>query len=717
MRDVATITHKMKNSLKDFFSIFLYVIFIMACFTVRSQTDHDTLDLKEVEIIGHRNPYPCVQVECDQEDEPEAIRDIGDFLRSEPNISGIRKGGIAIDPVIRGFKYDQVNVFLNGGVKIEGGCPNRMDPVASHTEMENIDRIEIVKGPYVLKYGPVMGALINLVTHQPKPPEKPGIHGSALYGFETNWNGQKEQANVYGGNEKNFFNVSGGYKDYGNYTAGNEIRYQTSFTKANATAGAGFNLGNDHLLTFNYSYDMGRNVMFPALPMDERSDDTHVLFANYTSGLPGKNFRTIGSQVYYSDVHHVMDNLDRPSSATMEAVTTVDAFNAGGKAEAKTEFGKIKWITGVDFEHVYKEGTKKMTMIMNMDSLVTISTKYSNIWNGARTDNVGWYNEFGGLFHSLSYILAFRLDYNHANSLDTFLLVKDDVSYFDKLETQFLNFSFGAGIRVPFNDQISLAASIGRGTRSPSLLERYIKLLPVQFDPYDYLGNPRLKPEKNHQADLSFDYRVPKLGTFTAGGFFSLVTDYIIGEILPPSVITPASQGTIGVKQYNNIDAVYLTGFEFSYVSPDAKMWALGVNLAATWGTNPKAVEYLVSDGEVIGQETVYNDPLPEIPPFESNIYFSWKFFRSKLKAQAIIQMAGAQNRVSEAFAEKKTPGFITAGLSLRYSPCRYFTLTAGVDNVFDSDYYEHLNRRMTGTTENLHEPGRVCYFTAFINF
>ncbi|MGD9329146.1 MAG: TonB-dependent receptor plug domain-containing protein, partial [Cyclobacteriaceae bacterium] len=81
------------------------------------------------------------------------IRDVGEYLRSIPNVSGIRRGGANLDPVVRGYKYSQLNVLLNNGVKIENGCPNRMDPVTARIETEDIGNIEIIKGPFLLKYG------------------------------------------------------------------------------------------------------------------------------------------------------------------------------------------------------------------------------------------------------------------------------------------------------------------------------------------------------------------------------------------------------------------------------------------------------------------------------------------------------------------------------------------------------------------------------------
>ena len=93
---------------------------------------------------------------------------IGDFLRGSSNISGIRKGGAGIDPVVRGFKFSQLNVITDNGQKIEGGCPNRMDPAVSHLDIEDIKRIDIYKGPYALRYGPNFGGTLNLITLAPE---------------------------------------------------------------------------------------------------------------------------------------------------------------------------------------------------------------------------------------------------------------------------------------------------------------------------------------------------------------------------------------------------------------------------------------------------------------------------------------------------------------------------------------------------------------------
>ncbi|HEY9114316.1 MAG TPA: carboxypeptidase-like regulatory domain-containing protein, partial [Bacteroidales bacterium] len=109
--------------------------------------------LEEVEITGissKNHAYRTEYVGIKQLEQTNK-QDIGDLLRNVPNVSGVKKGAMGIDPVIRGFKYSQLNVQLNGGTKMEGGCPNRMDPATAHVDISDVKNIVVLKGPFALK--------------------------------------------------------------------------------------------------------------------------------------------------------------------------------------------------------------------------------------------------------------------------------------------------------------------------------------------------------------------------------------------------------------------------------------------------------------------------------------------------------------------------------------------------------------------------------------
>jgi iron complex outermembrane receptor protein len=188
------------------FSIFI-AFFLLLTAGGKAQRLSDTIVLGGVEItdtLKKRTPFVVEEVSKIQL-RSVPTRDLGDYLRAIPNVAGIRKGGSAIDPVIRGFKFSQLNVVMDGGMKIENGCPNRMDPVSAHVEIEELSQVDVIKGPFQLNYGPALGGVINLQTENPHPYPQFEIHGNAMFGNESNWDGAKEYFSLQGGNSKIYF--------------------------------------------------------------------------------------------------------------------------------------------------------------------------------------------------------------------------------------------------------------------------------------------------------------------------------------------------------------------------------------------------------------------------------------------------------------------------------------------------------------------------------
>lgn len=639
-----------------------------------------------------------------------STRDLGDYLRGIPNISGIRKGGGAIDPVIRGLKFSQINVVMDGGVKMENGCPNRMDPVSSHIEAEDVENINIVKGPFLLNYGPSLGGVIDLQTENPHPYPKFEIHANAMLGYESNWDGQKEHLTVYGGNKKIYFLATGGYRDYGNYQSGNtggeSKTYQTSFQKYNYAAKAGFALTANQNILLSYSEVHGRDVLFPALTMDETSDDTRIMAVDYALKNLSKTFSSLDVKVYRSDVHHVMDNSNRENWATKQMVADVDAINTGGKIVTGIKFNKQNITAGVDFENIYKDGTRNMTMKM----MGTTSTKKFNLWNEATINNAGFFAGYNTTFNSFVFDAALRADFNAANSKDTLILIKNGIEYFNDPKSQYINLSANLGLTRSITENITLSLALASGTRNPNMLERYIKLLSVGYDSYDYLGNPKLKPETNNEADLTLKYADAKFGNLYINGFYSHVNNYISAILLPSSVIMPATLGAPGVKQFVNVDFVTFTGFEIGYTSPN--IYKLGGSFVAalTYGQIPSVTKYLLTENQVTGETVIKNDALPEIPPFESTLNIYYRLLKGNLIPRISYRFVSRQEHVSEAFYESSTPGFSLMNISLAYKLNKSISFLTGINNLFDQSYYEHLNRKIIGSTEKLYEPGRMFF-------
>lgn len=673
------------------------------------------LNLSEIEIVGlseNQMPFSIEKINL-KKIESTNLSDIGGIIAKEPNIGGIKKGATGIDPVIRGFKYSQVIVQLNGGTKIEGGCPNRMDPTASHVNVNDLQNVTIYKGPFALKYGPNFGGLINLQTTKSLFYNKFENHISMIVGTQTNHIGYKSGIRLNGGNSRFAYIFSANKNKFGNYTSGNGDIIKSSSDNYNISAGFGFRPFDGHVTTINFDRSWGRNVDFPALPMDERTDDTKIFEVSYLGAKFNNSINFIKFHAYHSNVNHEMDNKSRPFSDTVVAISRIHAMNTGGRFATNFNALQGNLEVGANFENIYKDGNREKWLIMQPG----LPNFTESIWKNARINNIGVFAEYQNTHDKVNWIVSVRTDFNSANSDPMLRLKPNGSSVYENNDTksEFINFSFSAGLTWNINRSSEISVSFGKSTRSPDMIERYIILLPVGYDPYDYLGNPKLLPETNHEIDFAYKFDNHKLGIFTASVFFSYVTNYISGVRVPPSQVMPQTKGVLGVKTFNNIDDAYLTGFEVTYGTPINYLWEVRLTSAYTTGINPLSTAYIIENGSVVGETTVKNDPLPEIPPLEANIWLNYEFLNNRLVPEINIRMVAAQNKVSKAFNEDNTPGFALLNFKLNYKYNDQLQINAGINNIFNINYYEHLSRRIIGTKSPYLEPGRLFYANLII--
>jgi iron complex outermembrane receptor protein len=566
-----------------------------------------------------------------------------------------------------------------------------------------------------LKYGVNFGGVIDMTTYQPVFYQQYKTKVKALLGAQTNHAGAKTKVAVSGGNRFFAYNLSGSWKKYNDYQDGNENWVPAALQQQTLTGNLGFKLAGKHIIYATSDFSLGRNIDFPTLSMDERNDNTAIYSLNYFSEQINHSIHFIRVKAYYSNVHHEMDNKNRPFSDTVVAVSSIHAVNAGAKAGVSFTIGKGNLETGGDYENIYKNGTRLKTMILQP----MLPTKVEDLWNNARINNIGIFAEYDLPGAKLDWTIAARIDLNEASSgpLMCNNMAGDAIYLNDSTESSYMNFSFSAGLEWHLGKSSKLFFSLGRGTRSPDMTERFIILLPTGYDPYDYLGNPQLKPEVNHELDLGYKLTKTNTGNFDLSGFFSFVSNYISSEYVPPSEVKPQTKGVLGVKRFINIEQAYLMGGEFTYSTPQQFLWEVNLNMAYTMGWNPSAEQQVFENGQVVGIVTINNDPLPEIPPFETFVSFNYKLFNRKFVPSVSIRWAAEQTRVSAAYNEKTSPAFILFNIDLSYQFNQNLKIFGGIKNLFNTAYYEHLNRSIIDTQYPLYEPGIVFYGNLIFNF
>jgi len=80
------------------------------------------------------------------------------------------------------------------------------------------------------------------------------------------------------------------------------------------------------------------------------------------------------------------------------------------------------------------------------------------------------------------------------------------------------------------------------------------------------------------------------------------------------------------------------------------------------------------------------------------------------------VRVVAEQNQISKAYYETSTPGFTTVEFLLAYTYSKNLKVYGGISNLFNTNYYEHLNRRIVGSSAPYLEPGRVCYLNLIIS-
>jgi len=631
--------------------------------------------------------------------------DVGQFFKTISGASAIKKGGFAMDPTIRGFKLDQLNVQVDGGCKCWGGCPNRMDPPTSHVQSDDIERIEVIKGPFSVRWGPTMGGIVNLVMKRPELSTTFKIHGNLSAGYESNSGSRKERLTLKGGNENWDFYLGGGEKVFGNYTAGGDnIEIPSGFTMRDYSIKFGVNPSVDHRVQMSWRQSFASDVNYPALPMDAAIDDTDMLMLDYSGRNISDIITSISAKVYYNTVLHVMDNFDRTNFKMVEAETIADAETYGGRMELGTRFNNnSKLLIGTDYYLHSKNGYRTRFVKINPCNTEQRPNKefIDKVWQESSIENLGIFADYSHLINTqLSLNTGIRYDMVNAkigDPSDQFI-----AEYGDETNFNDENLSFTGSAKYNISPLLSSTLSIGRGVRSADITERFINHLPIGKSPHEHFGNPLLKPEINDQIELGFAGNYSD-NVVRVNVFYSKLTNYIFAKEneTMSRLYLPCNEPK-STKVFDNIANAYQYGFELEAL-----------------GSIVNNLTYFASFAYLFGQNNDIDEPIPEIAPLTAN--YSLKYNLNNLNGWFEVNGLSVtkQDRISATYGESKTEGYNIFGLAVGYQ-IKNVLLRLDVHNILDEMYYDHLNRNFSKNIEDsglpYYEQGRNITFNIEIS-
>ncbi len=604
--------------------------------------------------------------------------DLGEALsKKDPDIVISRRSGIANDIILRGLKRDNINVIIDGG-KIYGGCPNRMDPPISHVVTSNIEKVVVNEGPYDVENFGTLGGVVKVDTKAPKS----GFSGEASINAGS-FGYQKGSLTMQGGDEKVKALItvskekSGQYKD-GNGDkfdkqlekagADNKYRFQPqyidmdSFTKKSFLGKLYFNLRDNQELKLSYTANRSDNVLYPNTPMDALKDDSDLYNIQYSIKNLNLYSKELSFLYYYSKVLHPMSNKYRKGAL-------------GAKGEIINDMlSKIS-------------GAKVKNSLLINNSLVTYGLDYSKrTWDGSYYKNTStFWNK--SIPNAITKNKAVFLDISSKELRYGLRYDKSDLTNDGGYKNPDFN-SLSGYIYDSFayNNKTTFFGGVGIAHRVPDGRELY-----SQNKNGSLAGTPTLNQTRNSEVDLgvkkSFENSELKLKVF-----YSKLKDYIY----------------FYNKKFVNIDAkIYGAKLSGLFMIDDEFNFDYGVS-------------YLrgKKDSNNAGNDKDLADIIPLRGTFALN-------YEPDMKTKASFEMVAQKSWTAYDAdnGEHKLSGFATANLKYQTMINHKWTITLGVDNLFDKTYqssntYNDLTLVQAGGAKvGLNNPGRYGYINISYKF
>ena len=660
--------------------------------TINVSLNRSSIEVNEVVISG---AYTTSQDESPQEIDVVKINDmqktgaatVMDVISTVPGVSAVTTGPHVSRPVIRGLSGNRVLTVVDG-VRFE--TQQWDDEHGIGVNELGTERIEIIKGPASLLYGPeAMGGVIHFIEEQPAAIGHitGDVHASGYSNNGAFGGGGK----IKGATEKHNWCISAQGKllsdyFYDGYT--NRVP-NTRFTEGGAKASYGITRkwGSSTLsYTFNQAYfgildikDLkpgnkeAEKDMFPTeIEAPYHSVMDHKINSQTTLLAGASRFKiTLGYQ--NNDRTEYEDTVGRKTgyeylSMNLSTVT----YDAKWFTPSWKNFSTIVGVQGM-----YQTNTNDTKAYTQLVPDATISdlgfvalTKYNrekfNLSAGVRWDS---------------------------RELSTTANLRSDSSIsMPAITRSYDNISGAIGATYDIEDHFLIRANYGSGYRTPNLNELLAKGVKLESRHYE-IGNVNFTKEQNNEIDLSAIFKAKS---------FSVEVAVYANEISNFIYLAPT-----GGYRTNNLNGGKDSLPLYQYYQDNALIQGgeAGINI------HPQSISWFNIDlkyANLTGKRTDNDTYLPMMPA--NKIYASlgfnfpkWKIFRS---AFASVGTVTAFDQSQVALNETTTAGYTLLNISLGATTTIWKFKTVefilAVRNALDTKYIDNMSRLRVPILPNL---------------
>ena len=656
------------------------VSIFLATLTTNTSVYAEHSDIEEINITRQQTKS-VLSLEISPNNEP--VVDAASLLKKVPgaNING--NGAITGIAQYRGLYGDRVSINIDHAPSLTGG-PNSMDTPLSYTPPMLLKSLNVHRGiaPVSVAQESLGGHITaNLDRGQFARSNEIEFSGGVSSRFNSTSDGFSNALKSVLANDTHKLSVLASLDegDETHFDSNDEIG-GTQYRRSRYDISYGWKNDDTAIEIYGGQLDT-RDTGTPALPMDINYIDSDMVGINLTKSFDDV---LLSGHLSYNHVDHLMDNFSQ-RLAPMPAMfrqTNATAHNTAWSFQAKLPLAigsSDGFLTvGTDGNETIHEATitnpnNTMFEIKNFEEVERDSYGVFTEWEG----NVGnWKIETGIRYTRVS------MDSGDVSAsglmgmmgVNTGLLATNFNG--GDLDENYHNIDLVLNASHELNANTTLNLGLGRKNRAPSYQERYLWLpMPATgglADGRSYIGNLDIDKETAYEVTVGIDW-ISQNAWANPQVFYRYIDDYIQGV---PSTNTVA----------NMVSTMMSGNSALMFDNIDAEMYG------ADLGYGYKLSDHFSIEGTlsyVRGKRDDEDDNLYRVAPLNNRLALVYAGHATELKIESVLY--AKQSKVSSFNDEEKTSGYGIINLLGNHQLSRQLTVSAGVENLFDHKYQDHL--------------------------
>ena len=644
----------------------LLLLWICTAATAQDSTDvfFRHLKLNEVTVTGVtgdtklKNSTAPISIISGKELRQTTSTNIIDAIAHQPGVAQITTGSGISKPIIRGLGYNRI-IVMNEGVRQEG--QQWGDEHGIEIDAQNVNSVEIQKGPASLMYGSDAMAGVLILHGSPIQPEGE-MMANVSTEYQTN-NGLFDYSLNFAGNQKGFVwdarftdRYAHAYKNkYDGYVPGSQF----SERAGRLMLGVNKHWGHSHLTATIFHQT-------PSIVEGERDEVTGEL------ECATDNVKIYSKALPFQQIYHykaVWDNSLNLKNGWLKAII-------GYQQNRRQEFEEDE----DEYELYFKLHT------------VTYDVRYlSQAFNGFKMAggiNGMWQQSLNLGEESL--IPEYRLFDIGAyatisKSLDQLTLnggLRFDNRHLDFHKRNFSGVTGSVGAVWNANEHMNLRLNMARGFRAPNMSELGSDGVHEGTIRYE-IGNPDLKPEYSWQADLGLDFTSQYVSAQVAL-FANRIENYIFAQ---------------------RIEEVMEEGFRtYEYTQGDARLlgFEAGVDFHPIHSLHFENTFSYVDAQQLHANEDAKYLPMTPAPRWNSELKLELSHNGRMMLNNAFVALELECNLAQNHYykvddTETRTPAYtllsLSAGTDLNIHQKKVAELYISAENLLNTAYQNHLSR------------------------